>query len=73
MLTFSITDEHYVITEQVMSFRDTKIKVVKYSKDLMTVQVNNDPLRPSDANQRLWFENTYRKSFNKLQEDMVHG
>ena len=68
MLEFKTTPKHYVITEKIMAATETYVKAVKYSKDLMTVQVNNDPPRPTTYSSRVWFENVYRRKFEEAEE-----
>jgi hypothetical protein len=65
MLTFTQTDTLYTVTETQMSFSDTRVMTIDYTKDLTKKRVNNEPFRgtlPADVR---WFNNHYRKHFDK--------
>lgn len=66
MLEFSKTDEYYIITQSILGFTSTKTMVVKYTKDLKTFIIDNNPPRdmlPTDID---WFEKHYRPKFDAL-------
>lgn len=65
MLSFKEDDDHYVITESILGFSSTSTKIVRYTKDLSQVQVNNDPWRETYPEQRDWFNNHHLKHFVK--------
>jgi len=63
MLEFSTDDNHYIVTEKILGFSDTKVKTVKYKKDLSELQINNNPYRPVDQVTKDWFMKYYMKHF----------
>ncbi len=70
MLKFELTEDHYIVHEIIFGWHADNKKVVRYTKDLKMVQVNNDPWRKTDKVQRVWFEAHYRKEFNALKENL---
>lgn len=63
MLSFKETSEHYIITESILGFNDTKVRVFRYSKDLMHVQIDQGPVQKTVPEARDWFEKFHRKHF----------
>lgn len=64
MLTHDMTDDgKFRVTETTMSLQGTKVKTVVYSADLMEVQVNDDPVRPTTEAARDWFERHHRHKY----------
>lgn len=63
MLTFKETEDHFVVIETTMSFDETRVREIKYSKDLNSVQIGDDPARCTHPEQVEWFEKHYRKHF----------
>ena len=62
-LSFSETSEHYIVTETLHGWTDTKITIVKYTKDLMMCACNNEPMRPTTKEARDWFRKYHMKHF----------
>jgi len=68
MLQFSETEEAYRITETTMGWTRTVTKVVEYTKDLMSVRVNNDPWRETCESAREWFKKHHASKFDSLKD-----
>lgn len=69
MLSFKEDDEHYVITESILGFSSTNTKIVRYTKDLSQVQVNDESWRDTIEAQRDWFNNHHLKHFVKQEKE----
>lgn len=67
MLTFKETAEHYLVIQTTMSFCNTEVQTVKYTKDLKQKQVENDPWVNTTPSCRDWFNKYYLPKFNKEQ------
>ena len=65
MLTFTQTDALYTVTETTMSFRDTQVMTIDYTKDLTRKRVNSEPFRDTLPADKKWFNNHYRKHLDK--------
>jgi len=63
MLTFEKKDDLFLITEHILSFRDTQTKRVYYSADLKQKRVNNEPWVETNTADRDWFNKYYRHHF----------
>jgi|GEM_PF-4271237 hypothetical protein len=69
MLTFTKTDDGYLITETMYGWADsTKNTILSsttvwYSEDLMKRKINNDPIQDTHEKERMWFKEHYLKHF----------
>lgn len=63
MLEFELTKDHYTIYEITFGWYADYVKVIRYTKDLKMIQVDNDMWRKTDKVQRMWFEAHYRNAF----------
>jgi hypothetical protein len=54
---------NFVIVETICGATTTKEKVVRYSPDLSSKRVNNEPWRPTTAADRDWFMKHYLEKF----------
>ena len=59
MLKYSENDTHYIVTQITMSFSKDTTMIVKYDKELTTVQVDNDPVRPLEQHKKDYFLKYY--------------
>jgi len=73
MLTFAQDEKYYIITERILGFRSTDIKVIRYTKDLKSVQVNNDPWNETTDSEIEWFNKYHRKNYDGLDVNVIHN
>ena len=71
MLDYYETKHYYTVVEKILGWRDTKTTVVRYTKDLTKLQVNDYPWRPMSEKDVIWFEKYYKKrcEANKVEVD----
>jgi hypothetical protein len=54
---------NFLIVETICGFNTTKHKYVRYSPDLSSKRVNNEPWRPTTQSDRDWFMKHYLEKF----------
>lgn len=59
-------DGNFLIVETTATLRETKTKIVRYSPDLSSKRVNNEPWRPTTQSDRDWFHKHYLEKFCAL-------
>ena len=63
MLEFRGIKQGYQIIEKTFTFRETKINIITYSKDLSKKKINDDPWIETTESCKRWFIRYYLKKF----------
>ena len=65
MLTFTKIDGDYLVTEHIMGWAKTWTTTVRYKPDLSEKQINKEPWQECDQRSKDWFNENYRKHYEK--------
>jgi len=68
MLSFSIEDSNFVVTQRIHGFTKTDVMTVTYTPDISQKQVNVEGWRQTTPEDREWFWKHHSKHFEKLLE-----